>query len=367
MRRSLFVCLALLSFIACKKSTAPGGGGDDDMGGPDAPGTTEPGGTTYMLQWGPVTVPANTEDTQCVILPLANTDAVKIHEIHDTLTVGSHHMIVYRDNMDGSAVTTPYDCQPFTGALNTTGNIEPLAITQKLDDDIVLPDTVAYTFSANQMIKIELHYINTTDSPEVIQGNVVFTSADASTVPNEAGLLFTGSPDVDVKANQTTTLHEFFNLPTDIDLSQSHIFAITGHEHHLGTSVEVNVAPGSAGPFTPVYNPSSFSWSDPATQEQNPDFAVPTGGGFDFTCTWVNNTANDVKFGESACDEMCFFWAYYWPAPSSEVCIHTDQANDANIHDMCCPDPNNALCALLPSVLGNGGGGGSDTPTCTNM
>ncbi|HEX4449517.1 MAG TPA: hypothetical protein VH143_01550 [Kofleriaceae bacterium] len=346
--------------FACKKSTTGGGGGgggDDDQGMPDAPGNTGSGGdTTFSLQWGPVSVPANTEDTQCVTLPLKNAAAVKVHEIHDTLTLGSHHMIVYRDN-DGSATEqdTPIDCQPFTGALNTSGLIEPLAISQKLDDDIVLPDTVAYSFNANQMIKIELHYINTSDSTENIQGNVVFTTADPSTVMNEAGLLFTGSPDVDVLANTTTTLHEFFAVPPEIDLSQSHIFAITGHEHHLGTGVEVGWGTGSAGPFKVVYNhpDPNFSWSDPATDEQTPDFAVPAGGGFDFTCTWNNQTANPVKFGESANDEMCFFWAYYWPAPSSEVCVHTDQSNPFNVHDLCCPS-SNALCAYLPAILGGG-------------
>jgi hypothetical protein len=353
MRRYLLVlCLVPIAMFACKKSTTPGGGGDDDdQGTPDAPGTIGSGETTYSLQWGPVTVPANTEDTQCVYLQLPNASAIKVHEIHDTLTLGSHHMIVYRDNSGSDAVNmTPVDCQPFTGALNTSGLIEPLAISQKLDDDIVLPATVAYSFNANQMIKIELHYINTTDAAENIQGNVVFTTADPSTVMNEAGLLFTGSPDVDVLAMTTTTLHEFFTVPPEIDLSKSHIFAITGHEHHLGTGVEVGVGAGSAGPFNVVYNHAApnFSWSDPATDEQNPDFAVPTGGGFDFTCTWYNDTANPVKFGESANDEMCFFWAYYWPAPSSEVCVHTDQYNGVNL---CCPSTN-ALCAELPAILG---------------
>jgi hypothetical protein len=363
MRRSLFVCLALLSFAACKKSTPPGSG-DDDMNGQDGP--TEPGGTTYSLQWGPVTVAANTEDTQCVILPLANTDAVKIHEIHDTIGVGSHHMIVYRDDMDGSAVTTPYDCQPFTGALNTTGKIEPLAITQKMDDDIVLPDGVAYTFNPNQLIKIEMHYINTTDSPEAIQGNIVFTAADASTIQNEAGLLFTGSPDISIPANQQFTLNETFTVPSYLDLSQAHIFAITGHEHHLGTGVQVSVATSASDPGTIVYDHlTNFSWSDPATDQQNPAFSVPVGGGFKFTCTWENTTSNTVSFGESACDEMCFFWAYYYPAPSSEVCVHTDMLGGSAGTDACCPG--DAECSLIDAYLSSHSGGGSDTPTCNNM
>ena len=349
MRRSLFVCLTLLSFTACKKaSTGPGSG--DDMGTPDAP-MTEPGGSTYSLQWGPATIPVNMEDTQCVILNLGNANAIKVHEIHDTLSKFSHHMIVYRDDMDTTEQTTPVDCQPFTGALNTSGMIQPLTITQKPDDDVVLPDGVAYTFHPNQMIKIELHYINTGDMPAPLMGNVEFVAADASTIMAEAGLLFTGSPDVDVLPNQTTMLHEFFTVPDDIDLSQSHIFAITGHEHHLGTNVQVNVAPSPNGPMTPVYNPTNFLWSEPPTQQQNPDFSVPKGGGFDFTCTWVNDTANAVKFGEKTTDEMCFFWAYYWPAATSEVCVHTDDNPETHQpYDLCCPSAD-STCALLPIIL----------------
>ena len=357
MRRSLVVCLVLLSFTACKKSSTGPGTGDDDMGTPDAPATT-PGGATYSLQWGPSTIMNGIEDTQCVILNLGNTDEIKVHEIHDMLSPFSHHMIVYKDDMDTTEVTTPVDCQPFTGALNTTGMIQPLTITQKMNDDVVLPDGVAYTFHPNQMIKIELHYINTGDVPAPLMGNVTFVSADASTIMAEAGLLFTGSPDIgcndpgcgDINGNGSATLHEFFTVPPEIDLSQAHIFAITGHEHHLGTGVTVNEADTPTGTLKPVYNPSNFLWSEPPTQEQSPDFSVPKGGGFDFTCTWFSNDGATVKFGESANDEMCFFWAYYWPATGSEVCVHTNQANEANVQDLCCPS-SNSLCALLPIIL----------------
>ena len=30
------------------------------------------------------------------------------------------------------------------------------------------------------------------------------------------------------------------------------------------------------------------------------------------------------KFGESANNEMCFFWAYYYPSKGAYVCVHTD-------------------------------------------
>jgi hypothetical protein len=368
MRRCLLVLCLVVSFVGCKKSsTGGGGGGDDDDNMSDGGGSSEPGGTTYSLQWGPVTVPANTEDTQCVILALSNTASIKVHEIHDTIGVGSHHMIVYRDDMDTAAVTTPYNCQPFTGALNTTGKIEPLAITQKMDDDIVLPDGVAYTFSPNQLIKIEMHYINTSDAPEAIQGNVVFTAADASTIQNEAGLLFTGSPDISIPANQPFDLKETFLVPSYLDLSQAHIFAITGHEHHLGTGVQVTSLMSSSDPGTVVYDHlTNFSWSDPTTDQQSPAFSIPAGGGFEFECTWTNTTANTVSFGESACDEMCFFWAYYYPSTSSEVCIHSNQfGGGSGGVDICCPG--DAECSLVDAYLSSHAAGSGDTPTCNNM
>jgi hypothetical protein len=351
MRRSLFVFMTLLSIAGCKKSTStPNSGGVDATNTPDASGS-EPGGTMYTVKIEVDNVPANLDHTQCIWLNLGNTEPIKVHEIHDTLSSGSHHMIVYKDDMDTTEQTTPTDCQPFTGALNTSGNIEPLVITQKADDDVVLPGGVAYTFGAGQMIKLELHYINTTDQPENITGTVTFIAADASTIQNEAALLFTGSPDIgcseagcaNINGNGSASLHQFFTVPSYIDLSQAHIFAITGHEHQLGTGVTVNVAPSASGPFTPVYNPPNFTWNEPPTQQQNPDFAVPAGGGFDFTCTWFSNNGQTVKFGEKATNEMCFFWAYYWPSQGSKVCVHTDQVGGG--YDACCPG--DSACSLI--------------------
>ena len=66
-------------------------------------------------------------------------------------------------------------------------------------------------------------------------------------------------------------------------------------------------------------------------------------GGFRFTCEWNNQSGGTVSFGESATDEMCFFWAYYYPSKGSKVCIHTEQAGSINV---CCPG--NALCDFLP-------------------
>jgi hypothetical protein len=337
MRR--LIALSVAVFAACGTNKNPG------PGPMDAPPLS---GTMYSLTWGPITVPAGQENTQCIWVRLGNTSEIKVHQLHNVLSQVSHHLIVYKDDMDTTEQTTPTPCQPFTGALNTTGMIAPIAITQKKDDEISLPDGVAYTLAPNQMIKLEMHYINVSDSDQMGSATVDFYAADPSTIHDEASILFTGSPDVDILAGQMATLHQFFTVPSYIDLSQSHIFAITGHEHHYGTGVQVNVAPSKTGPMTPVYNPMPFVWSEPETATMDPGFSVPTGGGFDFTCTWTNTGTTEVKFGESATDEMCFFWAYYYPSQGSKVCIHTDQFGGAAGINACCPgDP--TICSLIGS------------------
>ena len=336
--RRLVLASSLAVLAACGSSHSSGNGNAD------APPLT---GDKFTVTWGPVTVPAGQESTQCIWVHLSNTSAIKVHQLHNVLSPASHHLIVYKDDMDTTEQTTPTPCQPFTGALNTTGMIEPMVITQKKDDEITLPDGVAYTLAAGQMIKLEMHYINATDTDQMATATVDFYSADPATIHDEASILFTGSPDVTLPPGQMTTLHEFFTVPSYIDLSQSHIFAITGHEHQLGTGVVVNVAPSKTGTMTPVYDPMPFVWSEPETTTHDPGFSVPTGGGFDFTCTWNNTTTNQVKFGESANDEMCFFWAYYYPSQGSKVCMHTDQYGGVNGLDLCCPG--DSLCSIISS------------------
>jgi hypothetical protein len=174
-----------------------------------------------------------------------------------------------------------------------------------------------------------------------------FYATDDSDIQYEAGFMIAGSPDIDIPAGSNYTLHQFFTVPSYEDFSQSKIFAITGHEHHLGTGVKINVAPSKTGPMTPVYNPNPFNWASPATQGQDPFFGIPNGGGFDFTCTWNNTTASEVKFGESATDEMCLFWLYYYPSQGEKVCLHTNQLGGVNGIDVCCPD--DSLCSQLGS------------------
>ncbi len=335
-------CLVL--FLAAAAGAC---GGGSTSSGTDAPASAidaaQGGGTTFTATWGPVTVDKGQEDTQCITTHLDNATAVKIHGFHNVLGDASHHLIVYR--VTGAVEnTTPTPCSPFTDTLDPAKG-SPLMITQKAEETLTLPDGVGYSFAPNQQIRLEMHFINTTDVPKTLTATAEFTTMSDAAFRDEADFLFIGSPDIDIKAGQTKSLSAYFPMPTEF--ADANFFAITGHEHHLGTNVTVKTATGANDPGTSVYAPANFSWSEPETITHTPPFQVPAGGGFKFTCDWDNTApgAVDTGFGESAGDEMCFFWAYYYPSHGARVCFHTDQAGG---QDICCPG--SPLCA---AILGN--------------
>ena len=135
----------------------------------------------------------------------------------------------------------------------------------------------------------------------------------------------------------------YFELPNSLD--DINVFAITGHTHHLGRDVQVGTSFDEKGPVTPVYAPANFSWSEPETIIHNPPLQLTDSDGFRFSCEWKNTTNQPVGFGESANDEMCFFWAYYYPSAGAKVCVHTDQVLGGL--DICCPDAGEETCGKL--------------------
>jgi len=336
--------LALACLFAAMAACGTEDSADDD--GP--PPLT---GDRYALSYGPISVAPGVEATKCVNVRLSNAEPIKVHQMRNLLSGGSHHLIVYKDDMDTTERATPYDCQPFTGALNLSGMVAPVMITQKQEDALTLPQRVAYTFAPNQMIRIEMHYINSSDAPLEVSATTEFYAVPESEIDHEANILFIGTPDVSIAAGATVDVRAYFTPSrASLDLTGAKFFAITGHTHHHGVSVSVATASTKTGEHTSVYAPSPFDWSEPETAVHKPEFTLPEGlqAGFDITCSYHNTSSQTVRFGESANDEMCFFWAYYYPSKGSHVCVNTSYLG-LNL-DVCCPDAG-APCDMLSQQL----------------
>jgi hypothetical protein len=340
---------AFVLALAMASGCGGGGGGDDGDDGGDPPDAALPG-DHYSLTWGPITVDPLAEDTRCVTLLLSNAAPIKVHALHNNLGETSHHFIVYRDNSNAPVNETPTPCEPFAGTLDPAAGATPIIITQRADETLMLPDGVAYSFAANQKIRLEMHYINNSDVPAEVTSTAEFYVIPDAEVQHEADFLFIGSPDISftLQPGASQMLRAYFPLTTASPaLDGVDIFAITGHTHKHGTDMDIWTSPSATGPDTEIYNPTPYNWDEPETRMHvNPFLRVPSGGGFDFMCEWTNNTSSavSIEFGESANQEMCFFWAYYFPSHGAKVCVHTDQFGGV---DACCPDAGPTICGFI--------------------
>ncbi|MEM7135569.1 MAG: hypothetical protein AAF500_03270 [Myxococcota bacterium] len=263
---------------------------------------------SFSIKWGPTEVPAGNESTECVVRRLGNPAGTFIHEIQNVLGATSHHFIVYRVN-DTVEQLDPQPCQPFLDVLEDP----PLIITQRAEDRLVLPEGIAYELEPDQMIRLELHYVNPSAAPQMAEATSTFVPMPAEEVTDLADVMFLGDVNINIPP---TSLHTVG--PTYIQIPERfngvNYFAITGHEHQWGTNVFVEATPDPGSPGTAVYDVVNFSWDEPETVTYDPPFQLPDGGGFNLTCDWNNQSGNFVGFGTGVDDEMCFFWAYYFPS-----------------------------------------------------
>jgi len=279
-----------------------GSGGAGGAGG----GVAEPEPLRASIQVPQVA--AGEEGTVCVQVRLENAAPVHVVRLHNVLSPASHHFIVSKVTDPAGAEEPLTPCVPFRGAIRGA----PLTITQKHDDDIVLPPGVAYELGAWQIMNLELHYLNVSEEPLDVVATTELYLAPAEAQLQEATVLLVGTGDIAIGPRATaSTGPKFTALPEGMD--GVHFFAITGHTHRFGTNVEVSSATSDGQPETLLYAPEHFLWDAPEMKHLDPAVEVSPGGGFSFECEWENSTDEVIGFGESALAEMCFFWAYYYP------------------------------------------------------
>lgn len=275
---------------------------------------------TYTTGMGPISLMPGQEETNCIVVPLGNADGGYIRRIRANLSAGSHHMIVYITT--AAANPTPTPCVALSGIL--TGDT-PLFIAQQPQAELVWPTDdsgtpVAAALAANQMVKVEFHTINTTTSPLMATGSMDIDTVALSTKVTPSDLAFWGTEKINIPPNGT------FSTPGSPPNYQAALpgtksFAVTTHQHHLGTEIKVWYSAGQGDTSTMIADDTN--WANPPLTVLSPMLDFPSDGskGLSYQCSWMNPTATAVKFGESANDEMCFIWHYYYPSQGFQFCV----------------------------------------------
>lgn len=308
-----------------------------DGGGPG----TDPDVTTgevHRLEFPPLAVPAGVEDTRCVTVRLGNAEAIQVSKINTILDGASHHLVVYKST-DTVEQPEPYACSPFVDTLQPENASVPLIVSQVDQESLVFPLGVSLPLGADQMIRIEMHYLNAGDAEREVTASVEFERQPPEQYRDEASFLFVGNPDINLPEGPSTLGPVWFPIPSEmVDI---HIFGMTGHTHQWGTNVEVEMrANENSEDGVAAYRYETWSWEEPPVAKFSPPLDMTAGSGFEFSCSWNNQSGGTVEFGESTQHEMCFFWSYYYPSRGHKVCLHTDRIGVPI--NVCCPG--DAIC-----------------------
>ena len=292
-------------------TTASGGaGGASTTSTTDSGGSTstETGLSTLKVQAGPFTIPSGEEAVKCVVVDAGNAESVIVRKFRTELAEGSHHMIVYTTSLPPNPV--PYSCQSFGvgGSAIFIAQQPKSALTFPTDPSGV---PVGLVLDPHQSLVMEVHYINTTAAPLDVTGTVEMDVLPASANVIKAGFGFYGNLSI-------PTIPAHGEADTGVLLQSvtpgTKVFALTTHQHHLGTRMQVWYSNDASDLSKQVAD--STSWSDPPLVTFDPPLDFPADGtkSFAYQCHWQNPTDNNVYGGLSANDEMCFFWSYFYPA-----------------------------------------------------
>jgi hypothetical protein len=293
-----------------------GGAGGNAGGAPWMPGGPV---TTFTPAFVPIMVNPGKEDTQCITFRLDNPETVNIRRFSTELTEGTHHIILYKSKATTES-KTPTPCAGLSGILKGE---HPLFIAQQKHSVLEMPTAedgtpVALEIEPNQMVRMEMHFINTGPVPLSVTGKLDLDTVPAATTVTKGDLAFWGTQNIHIPPNSAFDTGVKFQPA----LPGTKSFAVTTHQHHLGTRMQVWFAtwgPGDLG----MQVADNSSWSDPKLFMHTPplSFDPDTHTGLAYQCQWQNPTDQMVTFGESANDEMCFLWHYYYPSQGFQVCF----------------------------------------------
>lgn len=280
---------------------------------------------TLQVGIGPLELQPGQEVTRCVTVLLPSDVPVDITKL-SVEQISTHHVILYREQAGATENTTPTDCPPLD-VLST--DRAPLFIGETERSELALPPNVVYRLTERWPLRIEGHFFNPRPMAVQASARILLATQPVSKTAQEADMMFlnaataldkkydtmrSGLPPLTV----TSTPPIFYAIPDT--LVDAKFFALTSHQHRLGTDFVISRATSSSEPGTEIYR--NTDWEH-AKFLQFPDadpLRFQPGEGFRWICTFNNTTTDYIKFGQSATkNEMCILWAYYYPAQGFRV------------------------------------------------
>jgi hypothetical protein len=296
--------------------------GASSAGGASAGGAIGAGGSTsttteasqqIMFQMDGFQVPPGGEYYKCQDFPNTFGGNIAIVQSKSVMTVGSHHLFVFRLSEGGF-----YGGTPNLGPGNSKGPVvdcpsggvefHPYVHTAQSPEEVVTyPAGIGQAFNSDETVRVMVHYLNTTSDPIDASVTITLNYVSADQVTNLAASMFLNALGVKVPPG-TSTQGFSYQVGTDMNL-----LTAAGHMHRRGTHF-AGTAMFPDGTTKTLY--TTDTWDEPVAAAFAPAVALPSGTSIDWACTYANDTGTTLRFGESAnTNEMCIFTGTFYPAP----------------------------------------------------
>jgi hypothetical protein len=280
----------------------------------------------------PFQVPAGGEVYKCQVFanPFGgvNTDVLTAH---GTMSAGSHAFYVFSLSAAEAAV------EPAVGTLGNCAGLglefHPFAFFSQQPDWTrsfpAAPDgtPMGYPIPGQNLLMMDLHYVNTTSAPITVNASITLTPAVAGVVHTHVGSIFLNQTTMTVPSTATTlnpadSVHTWNGDPGTLPSSYV-IFTSWTHMHRWGMKLTASTgnnvfytetnwdSPGLYYHAPGMPEPSTASgWFTPISMNNNPYIT--------WDCTSYNDTGSTLTFGDSAQSNMqCIYIGQYYPANAS--------------------------------------------------
>ncbi|HVU04430.1 MAG TPA: hypothetical protein VHE30_21880 [Polyangiaceae bacterium] len=295
--RRLVACGALLG-VACS-STAQPTPAESGKTPSDAGGSAK---DFRLLAQGDWQLDPGSEGYFCVRKTIAEDEFVS--GFRPISPLGTHHTVLSIDTSTADAGARPPDgttqCQGVDNSPLLLGGSGVGTTPYEF------PPGVAVKLPAGSQILLNIHAFNSSDQPLTGTSGIEGLHLDPSAVEHEAELVEAGKVIGLTVAPGRTTQTGTCTLTKDAT-----IFASNPHMHRLGVHQVARLLPTGGAPVPLVDQDYSF---DEQTFHMLPStVAVHAGDQLEVDCTYENDGADTVVFGQSSKDEMCFAATYVYP------------------------------------------------------
>jgi len=310
--RTLLPLLALIGACSAPPSDSGDGTLDARVEVPD------PGDGNLQYLSGDLAIPAREQRQYCTFFTYDGPDtAVHQAESYQDPSFG-HHVFLLKTFLSVQDAPDGYTMDCTSVEDFNMAQTDELYIPEPKGDGrtgMELPDGMAVKLTSGTRLVLQSHFINYSDQPIVAADGVNLELMDPADVTTWAAPFAQTTLDIHLPPHETTTIHLDCGWDKDVNL----LFLI-GHMHENGVAFSIDDETADetdriydVPTWTPYYRDNP-----PVNRYAAGEFQVKAGDVFHTTCTWDNETDEELTFPS----EMCATVGIAYPSEEPLYCAH---------------------------------------------